>query len=71
MQNPQRVHGKFIQSDFSRFLRQTPRCRNREDAPGIVPVGYRQLNAANPHHLIGELPQSADPDCAFYIGMLG
>ena len=71
MKNPQRVHGKFIQGDFSRFLWQTPRCRDREDALCIALIGYRQLNAANPHHLIGELPQSADSDCAFYIGMLG
>ena len=70
MKNPQRVHGKFIQSDFSRFLWQTPRCRNREDALCIVLIGYSQLDTANTHHLIGELAQSADPDRAFYIGML-
>ena len=70
MKNSKRVHSKFIQSNFSCLLRQTPRCRNREDALGIVLIGHCQLNTANTHHLIRELPQSADPDRTFHIRML-
>ena len=45
---------------------------HRENALGIVLIGYSQLNTANPHHLIRELTQSADSQSKkFTAGFFG
>ena len=71
LQHPQRPHGKFVQGDFTRLLRQPASGGDGQHRMGIVPVRDRQLHRPLPQHGVGQGAHGTQPHRAFDIGMLG